>query len=192
VETTFRWFGADDPVPLEHIRQVPGVEGVVSALYHVPPGEVWPKDELAGLGERIAAAGLRFSVAESIPVHEEIKLGGAGRDRLIDAYCRSVRHLGELGVGVLCYNFMPVFDWTRTELEMRLADGSAALAYDHRVLAAIDLSTAPAACRGGPRRTTACSWPACARPTGGSTTSGCGRTSPTSWSASSRWPTRRG
>jgi len=137
---TFRWFGVDDPVTLEHIRQIPGVEGIVSALYDVAPGEVWPRDELARLGERIAAAGLRFSVVESIPVHEEIKLGCARRDRLIDAYCHSVRNLGELGIPVLCYNFMPVFDWTRTELEMRLPDGSTALAYDGQALARIDLS----------------------------------------------------
>ncbi|HEU4558660.1 MAG TPA: mannonate dehydratase [Longimicrobium sp.] len=137
---TFRWFGADDPVPLQHIRQVPGVEGIVTSLYHLPPGEVWPRDELAGLTERIAAAGLRFSVVESIPVHEEIKLGGPARDPLIDAFAESVRRVGEIGVPVVCYNFMPVFDWTRTELEMPLADGSAALAYDDGIAAAIDLS----------------------------------------------------
>jgi len=79
-------------------------------------------------------------VVESIPVHEEIKLGSSRRDRLIDAYCQSVRHVGELGIPVLCYNFMPVFDWTRTELEMRLPDGSTALAYDHEALSGIDLS----------------------------------------------------
>lgn len=137
---TFRWFGADDPVPLEHIRQIPGVEGIVTSLYHVPPGEVWPRDELAMLAERIAAAGLRPSVVESIPVHEVIKLGGPARDLLIDAFAESLRRVGEIGVPVVCYNFMPVFDWTRTELEMPLADGSAALAYDDRAAAAIDLS----------------------------------------------------
>src|SRR5215207_632444 len=137
---TFRWFGGDDRVTLDHIRQVPGVEGIVSALYGLPPGGVWPKDALERLGERIEAAGFRFSVVESIPVHEEIKLGGPGRDRLIDAYRESVRHLGELGIPVLCYNFMPVFDWTRTALEMPLPDGSTALAYDHDALAAFDLS----------------------------------------------------
>jgi mannonate dehydratase len=140
VEMTFRWFGADDPVPLEHIRQIPGVEGIVSALYHVPPGGVWPRDELARLGERIHAAGLRLSVVESIPVHEEIKLGYPSRDRLIEAYAESVRRVGEMGIPVLCYNFMPVFDWTRTALEMPLPDGSTALAYDHDALAGFDLS----------------------------------------------------
>jgi mannonate dehydratase len=137
---TFRWFGPDDPVPLEHIRQIPGVEGIVTALHHVPPGEVWRKDDLERLGERIASAGLRFAVAESVPVHEDIKLGRPTRDRLIENYCRSVRHLGELGIPVLCYNFMPVFDWMRTNLSLRLDDGSLTMAYDDAALAGIDLS----------------------------------------------------
>lgn len=137
---TLRWFGPDDPVPLAHIRQVPGVEGVVSALHHVPVGRAWPRHELERLGETIGAAGLRFAGVESIPVHEEIKLGRPGRDRWTDAYCESVRHVGELGIPVLCYNFMPVFDWTRTGLEMPLEDGSTALAYDHEALGRIDLS----------------------------------------------------
>jgi mannonate dehydratase len=137
---TFRWFGADDPIPLAYVRQIPGVRGVVSALYDVPVGDTWPRDRLARLADEIDAAGLRFAVAESIPVHEDIKLGCPTRDRLIDRYCESVRHLGELGVPVLCYNFMPVFDWTRTDLAMPLPDGSSALAYDDAALARIDLS----------------------------------------------------
>ena len=137
---TFRWYGADDPIPLRHIRQIPGVEGVVSALYDVKVGESWPRASLQKLGDTIAAAGLRFAVVESIPVHEDIKLGRPTRDRLIDNYCASVRAMGELGVPVLCYNFMPIFDWTRTDLAMRLPDGSTALAYDDRALARIDLS----------------------------------------------------
>jgi mannonate dehydratase len=137
---SFRWFGPDDRVTLENIRQIPGVEGIVSALHDVPPGEVWPLDALLRLGDRIAAAGLRFAVAESIPVHEDIKLGRPGRDRLIENYCRSVRNLGEAGVPILCYNFMPVFDWFRTELALRLPDGSLSMAYDDAALARIDLS----------------------------------------------------
>jgi mannonate dehydratase len=137
---TFRWFGADDPVTLAAIRQIPGVEGIVSSLPEVPPGEVWPRDALARLAERIEKAGLRFAVVESIPVHEEIKLGCPRRDRLIESWCESVRHVGELGIPVLCYNFMPVFDWTRTDLEMPLPDGSTALAYDDEALAGFDLS----------------------------------------------------
>jgi len=137
---TFRWYGNQDPIPLEYIRQIPGVRGVVSALYDVPVGQVWPAEKLSRLKDRIEAAGLAFSVVESIPVHEDIKLGRATRDRLIENYQRSVQHMGALGIPVLCYNFMPVFDWTRTSLAMRLEDGSTALAYDHAELEKIDLS----------------------------------------------------
>ncbi len=140
MEMTFRWYGAPDPIPLRHIAQIPGVEGIVAALYELPPGAVWPRDALARLAERIDAAGLRFSVVESLPIHEDIKLGAPARDRLIDAWCESVRHIGESGVGVLCYNFMPVFDWMRTDLALPLEDGSTALAFDERALAAVDLS----------------------------------------------------
>ena len=136
---TFRWFGPADPVPLGHIRQIPGVEGVVSALNDVPVGDAWPRARLERLGAEIDAAGLRLAVVESIPVHEDIKLGRPTRDRLIANYCESVRTMGELGVRVLCYNFMPVFDWMRTDLAMRLPDGSTALAYDDAALANIDL-----------------------------------------------------
>lgn len=137
---TFRWFGPDDPIPLVNIRQIPGVTGIVSALYDVAIGDVWPKDKLERLGETIDRAGLRFAVVESIAVHEDIKLGRPTRDRLLDQYCESVRTMGELGIPVLCYNFMPIFDWTRTNLAEVQADGSTALSYDDRALARIDLS----------------------------------------------------
>jgi mannonate dehydratase len=137
---TFRWFGPDDQVPLEHIRQIPGVTGVVSALYDVPVGQAWPRERLAELKSQIETAGLQFAVVESIPVHEEIKLGSAGRDRYIENYCASIRTMGELGIPVLCYNFMPVFDWMRTNLELRLEDGSTVLAFDDDALSSIDLS----------------------------------------------------
>jgi mannonate dehydratase len=140
MEMTFRWFGAADGVPLKHIRQIPGVTGVVSALYDVPVGETWPLGGLEALGEQIAAAGLSFAVVESIPVHEDIKLGRPSRDRLIDHYCESVRAMGTLGIPVLCYNFMPVFDWLRTDLARRFPDGSTGLAYDDAALATIDVS----------------------------------------------------
>src|SRR3989454_4310069 len=136
---TFRWFGPTDPIPLAHIRQIPGVQGVVSALYDVPVGDTWPRDRLAHLQDDIADAGLKLAVVESIPVHEDIKLGRPTRDRLIANYCESVRTMGELGVRVLCYNFMPVFDWMRTDLALRLPDGSTALAYDDAALANRDL-----------------------------------------------------
>jgi len=137
---TFRWYGAGDAVTLEHIRQIPGVRGIVSALYDVPVGAPWPKASIQRLGDTIEAAGLDFAVVESIPVHEDIKLGRPGRDRLIANYCDSVRAMGALRIPVLCYNFMPVFDWLRTDLAQSLADGSTALAYDDRALAAVDLS----------------------------------------------------
>jgi mannonate dehydratase len=137
---TFRWFGREDAIPLAHIRQIPGVEGVVSALYDVPVGEAWTRERLGRLKAEIEAAGLRLAVVESIPVHEDIKLGRPGRDRLIENYCQSVRSMGDAGIRVLCYNFMPVFDWMRTDLALRLPDGSRALAYDDQALAAIDLS----------------------------------------------------
>ncbi|HEV8398262.1 MAG TPA: mannonate dehydratase [Gemmatimonadales bacterium] len=136
---TFRWFGAADPIPLAHIRQIPGVQGVVSALYDVPVGDAWPRARLERLGAEIDAAGLRLAVVESIPVHEDIKLGRPTRDRLIGNYCDSVRAMGELGVSILCYNFMPVFDWMRTDLAMPLPDGSTTLAYDDAALARFDI-----------------------------------------------------
>ena len=137
---SFRWFGPDDPIPLNHIRQIPGVRGIVSALYHIPVGDVWPYDDLAKLAQAITDAGLALEVIESIPIHEHVKLGAPDRDRYVDAFCESVRHMGRLGIPVLCYNFMPVFDWMRTNLAMRLPDGSTALAYDDRALEQIDLS----------------------------------------------------
>ncbi len=140
MKMTFRWFGPGDPVLLAQIRQIPGVGGIVSALYDVAVGEAWPRDKVEWLAAAVDGAGLRLEVIESIPVHEDIKLGRATRDRLIDRYCESVRRIGEVGVPVLCYNFMPIFDWMRTDLAMRQPDGSTALAYDDRELARIDLS----------------------------------------------------
>lgn len=137
---TFRWFGPGDAVTLPNIRHIPGIEGIVGALFDIPAGEAWPKRTLEGLGEQIEAAGFRFSVVESIPVHEDIKLGRPERDRFIDNYCESVRAMGELGIQVLCYNFMPVFDWMRTSLAYPLSDGSSTMAYDDAALARIDLS----------------------------------------------------
>ena len=137
---SFRWYGPNDPISLADIRQIPGVTGVVSALHEVPVGEVWTPEVLSERSEQIREAGLTWPVVESIPVHEDIKLGRPSRDALIDQYCRSIEHVGAQGVGVVCYNFMPVFDWMRTDLAYQLPDGSSALAYDHDALADIDLS----------------------------------------------------
>jgi len=140
MQMTFRWFGPDDPIPLEHIRQIPGVTGIVTALYDVAIGDVWPKSSFERIGEMIDRAGLEFAVVESIAVHEDIKLGRPSRDRLLDQYCESVQNMGALGVPVLCYNFMPIFDWTRTDLAEVQPDGSTALSYDDAALSRIDLS----------------------------------------------------
>lgn len=137
---TFRWYGPDDPVSLEYIRQIPGVTGIVSALHGRAPGEEWPREEVRSLRETIEAAGLEFAVVESIPVHEDIKLGRAGRDGLIDRYAQSIEAVGEEGIPVVCYNFMPVFDWLRTDLAMPMDDGSTALRFDEGEMAAIDFS----------------------------------------------------
>lgn len=137
---TFRWFGSRDPIPLTYIRQIPVVRGIVSALFDIPVGDAWPVDRIAALREEVERNGMSLMVIESIPVHEDIKLGLPTRDRLIDNYCESVRNMGRVGVPVLCYNFMPVFDWTRTDLARRLDDGSTVLAFDDAALARIDLS----------------------------------------------------
>lgn len=137
---TFRWFGAEDPVSLGYIRQIPAVRGIVSALFEIPVGEAWSLDRIERLRAAIDRHDLSLSVIESVPVHEDIKLGRPSRDRFIDNYCESIRNIGRAGVPVLCYNFMPVFDWVRTDLARQLPDGSNALAFDDAALARIDLS----------------------------------------------------
>jgi len=129
---SFRWYGANDNIPLSYIRQIPGVAGVVSALHGIGPGQVWPVADIVRLRGEIRAHGLELSAVESLPVSEEIKAGGAGRDRDIENYCRSLRNLGTAGITVVCYNFMPLVDWFRTDLEFPLPDGSTTLAYDEK------------------------------------------------------------
>lgn len=138
MKMTFRWYGETDPVKLEYIRQIPGMSGIVSAIYDVPVGEVWPLPALQALRDRIEKAGLAFEVVESVPVHEDIKLGKPTRDRLIANYQQNIRNCAAVGVKVICYNFMPVFDWTRTEMAKQLPDGSFALAFDAEEVARID------------------------------------------------------
>lgn len=130
MEMTFRWYGKDDPVTLEQIRQIPGMKGIVSAIYDVPVGEVWPLEKIEALKEEIESKGLRLSVIESVPVHEDIKMGLDTRDTYIQHYCETLRNLAKAGVDVVCYNFMPVFDWTRSHLAYELPDGSNALIYE--------------------------------------------------------------
>ncbi|WP_437759356.1 mannonate dehydratase [Sorangium sp. So ce1389] len=138
MKMTFRWYGENDPVKLEYIRQIPGIYGIVSAIYDVPVGEVWPLERLQALRARIEGVGLRFEVVESVPVHEDIKLGKPTRDRLIESFCQNIRSCAAIGVKVICYNFMPVFDWTRTEMARELPDGSLTLAFDADAVAKID------------------------------------------------------
>lgn len=129
MQMTFRWYGEDDPVTLDKIRQIPGVTGIVSAIYDIPVGEVWPLERIIKLKETIEAKGLTLSVIESVPVHEDIKTGDGDRDRYIENYCETLRNLSKAGIDCVCYNFMPVFDWTRSDLSYELPDGSYALAY---------------------------------------------------------------
>ena len=135
---TFRWYGSNDPVTLENIRQIPGMSGIVSAVYDVPAGEIWSKDSITNIKSSAASNGLEFDVVESVPVHEDIKLGAAGANRLIDNYCENIKRLGAAGVKVVCYNFMPVFDWMRSDLKKLLPDGSNSLAYDNEEVKALD------------------------------------------------------
>jgi mannonate dehydratase len=138
MKMTFRWFGKSDPVTLAKIRQIPCMTGVVTAVYDVPAGKVWPVESINSLKAQAQAAGLEFEVIESVPVHEDIKLGAPGSNKLIDNYCENVRRLGDAGVKVICYNFMPVFDWTRSDLAHPVGDGSNSLSYDHKTVSGID------------------------------------------------------
>jgi mannonate dehydratase len=138
MEKTWRWFGPSDPVTLKMLRQI-GVEGIVTALHHLAPGEVWPEAEIRTLQARIEAAGLRWSVVESLPVSEEIKYGGPNRDALIENYRLSLEALGRCGIHTVCYNFMPVIDWVRTDLERPMPDGTHSLYFDFLRFAYFDI-----------------------------------------------------
>ncbi len=140
MELTFRWYGKSDPIPLEYIKQIPRVSGIVSALYDVKIGEIWPQEQIISLKRMIEAVGLRLSVIESIPVHEDIKIGRRSRDKYIENYCQNIKNMGFLGINVLCYNFMPVFDWTRSNLSKKNPDGSTSLAYDQDEINKINIS----------------------------------------------------
>ena len=138
MKMTFRWYGEDDPVTLEKIKQIPGMNGIVSAIYDIPVGEVWPLDRIIKLKETVEKSGLELSVIESVPVHEDIKMGCGDRDRYIENYCETLRNLSKAGIDCVCYNFMPVFDWTRSELAHELEDGSNALIYDNETVLKMD------------------------------------------------------
>ena len=138
MKMTFRWYGESDSIPLSYIRQIPGMSGVVTAVYDIPVGEVWPMDRILRLKELCDQNGLEMEVIESVPVHEDIKLGLPSRDRLIANYAQTIRNLGKAGVTCICYNFMPVFDWLRTNLHTLAEDGSNSLSYCHEELMRLD------------------------------------------------------
>ena len=135
MKMALRWYGSVmDSIPLQYIRQIPGVTGVVSALMDIPAGNVWPKERVSALKQEIAGAGLDFKVVESVNVHEDIKLGLKSRDRYIENYIETIKILSGAGIKVICYNFMPVFDWTRTNLAKLRLDGATTLFYDQGVV----------------------------------------------------------
>lgn len=139
MEKTWRWFGPKDKITLPMLRQI-GVEGIVTALHHIPNGEVWSLDEVLIMKEFIEKHGLRWSVVESLPVAESIKYGGADRDKLIENYKESLANLGKAGVKTVCYNFMPVLDWARTDLEYPNADGTTNLYFNLAEFAYFDIN----------------------------------------------------
>ena len=138
MEECFRWYGDSDPVPLAHIAQA-GATGIVTAIHEIYDGSPWPDAAIARQKRTIEAAGLRWSVVESIPVHPSIKLGTAERDRFIGYWQDTLRALARNGIGTVCYNFMPVVDWTRTELRHPMPNGALALRFDAVDFAAYDI-----------------------------------------------------
>lgn len=140
MKMVFRWFGeGNDTVSLDQIKQIPGVEGIVWALHDIPVGEEWPMDKIMVVKEKADHVGLHLKVVESVNIHEDIKLGLPTRDTYIENYKKTIVKLAAVGVKVICYNFMPVFDWVRTDLHKVLEDGSTALFYEQSKIANLNL-----------------------------------------------------
>jgi len=143
MQQTWRWFGPNDPIPLDHIRQA-GAQGIVTSLHHIATGEPWSDQDIAQRkqeieGENSNKTPLYWSVVESVNVHDDIKVAAPGHQKYIDAYCETLRALGRNGINTVCYNFMPLIDWTRTSLDHKLPNGASALSFDADKFAAFDL-----------------------------------------------------
>ncbi|MBQ5767882.1 MAG: mannonate dehydratase, partial [Clostridiales bacterium] len=142
MKLVLRWFPyGDDSVTLQQIRQIPGVSGVATHLTRIPVGDVWTMDEINLVKDEINSYGLEMEVIESLNIHEDIKKGLPSRDMLIDNYIESMRNLAKAGVKCICYNFMPVMDWYRSDLAMALSDGSTAMAYSHDIATKLTLES---------------------------------------------------
>lgn len=139
MEMTFRWFGKDyDAITLNQIKQIPGVKGVITTLYYKQPGELWTEEEIKKLKDEVEKEGLYIAGIESVNIHDHIKTGASDRDIYIDNYIKTLENLGKQNIKLVCYNFMPVFDWTRSDLKKPLEDGSTVLSYNQELIDKID------------------------------------------------------